>query len=47
MHAETHSEMGRDELARHERMYRRFVWGSGLFAAHVFVILLVLYYFFA
>jgi hypothetical protein len=44
MSAEIHSVMGRDELARHERMYRRFVWGVGLFVAHSLVILLILYY---
>jgi hypothetical protein len=27
-------------------MYRRFVWGVGLFAAHALVIVLLIYYLF-
>jgi hypothetical protein len=36
----------REEFDRHVRMYRRFVWGVGLLAAHTLVILLLIYYFF-
>jgi hypothetical protein len=38
--------LSREEFDRHVRMYRRFVWGAGLFAAHTLVILLLVYYFF-
>ena len=37
--------LSREEFDRHVRMYRRFVWGVGLFAAHTLVILLLIYYF--
>ena len=39
--------LSREEFDRHERMYRRFVWGVGLLlAADTLVILALIYYFF-
>jgi hypothetical protein len=46
MSTTTETALSKSDFSRHVRMYRRFVWGVGLFAAHALVILLLLYYFF-
>lgn len=45
MNSETGT-LSTEEFDRHVRMYRRFVWGVGLFAAHTLVIVLLVYYFY-